>query len=338
MTREADIHKEASKPRSDVYVLGGSGQVGRLFQETLLNPGYSVLPVGRDDIHLLDGLSSATLIFAVPRTADELMHRVGGLDITRSTILLPQNGVGLAGIAQEAFRDQDAAIVRASLLTAVEAYDGSSTLQYNPNKLRIALSLVSGETSSLTSAAELFERSGYKSQIIEDTVSMEWTKLLLNTVGSTSSITGLTPEETFEDPYLAAMEIHGLKERLAVIGRSPDIRLARLMGAPPLDVISTILSMSPERLLVELRGPIGQFVSKGRNNKVAGSFRRLQEGKPTEIPFYHEPFIQRAEAVGLSSDVDRAIMATYQDHMEGRIDLRTLSPLRRAYYLLSKLA
>jgi len=344
-------------------VVGAKGQTGRLYTEKI-SSAFSDMPIAAIDlsekaIEFDKNVTFSTdlalvlqqenrpdaLILATTNPTDKLLdvikNNVGDRPLT---LILPQNGVDVVGKAQQALAGKNVTLIRASMFSPVDTNpDGS--IKYNKDKLRIGLSLTydnpdqasDKDKAELQKAKALFERSGFDAKTFEDYKAMEWTKLLLNSIGSTSEVTGLTPEETFSDPKLRKIELQAIADRLRIM-RAAGIKYEKIHwgGAHMLPLLDKPV-IKQFRNHWPLAGFITDLIASGRENKPSASGQRILKGAmpdETEIPYYHQPFIDLAKEHGLSSPVDEAIVGI-MDRYPKKIDLMHMAPKDKRAILLS---
>ena len=280
------------------------------------------------------------IVVSTPNPVEEVLQQVRDNLSSRTTVVLPQNGIAVVEVAKDILKDSNVSLVRASLFTPVSNVNGN--VDYDAQKLRIGLSAVPGFRQNpnldqdFLKTGDLFRESGFDVRLFGDYRSMEWTKLVLNGVGSTSAITGFTPLETFTDPELYVVETKALKQRLRLL-KEEGIPLADIpwSGAPLLPLFDHLPMVIKKSGMV--KGLYTGRIVKGRGNKPSASARKITEGKPTELEFYHQPFIDLGVKHQLPSSVDSAIMQIVKSQAKGEIDISTLSPVERKMLLIDAL-
>lgn len=297
------------------------------------------------DILQSDERRPEAIILATPNPVDDLLQEIAAnLGDKPLTLILPQNGVGVAEKAREIL-GKNVTIIRANLFTPVSTNEDGS-IKYDSDKLRIGLALMPEADNTvfdargneeLQKAKALFEQSGFDAKVFEDYKAMEWTKLLLNSIGSTSEVTGLTPEETFSDPKLRKIELQAIADRLKIM-RAAGIKYEKIHwgGAQMLPLLDKPI-IKQLRNHWPLAGFITDLIASGRENKPSASGIRILNGAmpdETEIPYYHQPFIDLAKEHGLSSPVDEAITGI-MDRYPKKIDLMHMAPKDKRAILFS---
>jgi 1-acyl-sn-glycerol-3-phosphate acyltransferase/ketopantoate reductase len=337
-----------------VLVIGGTGQTGQLFVNSLAsNPNIGSLYVfirkqskkyfgGLEKVSIFSDLEEVlkklpeVIILSTPNPTEEILGSIAKYVKNSPVIILPQNGVDVVPCALRVFKNtriKTKNLIRASLFTTVGmGRDGMA--EYDDGKLRIALASVdlnSGQ--SLEGVDEMFRESGFKTRLFESYESMEWTKLITNLLGSTAAITGLSIKDTFQNKELFELEIRALKSRLEIMGAA-NIPFAAI----PWQKISLLskAGLLPEKFLRYFRFQISDLIAQGRNNNPPAAARKISEGKPTEIMFYHRPVIELGFRHGLRSPVDEAIFEIISEHEKGVINLASLTTRERKDLLIEK--
>lgn len=339
---EREIIRWGSKtetfPRSIsvVAIVGKNGQVGRLLSERILTASSKPLlyVAGRGEIKDIMSQNPEVVVAATPNPVNEVVSEIVASAKKPFTLVLPQNGIGVIEQTKDIlkFCGLPIVVLRASLFTPVNR-EGDGIL-YNPNKLRIALAPIDNKDNALTlfRIRRFFEDIGFEVNIFADYIGLEWTKLLANLVCSTSTVTGLTPIETFSDKGLFEIELQGLKERVEII---------KALGINILDIPWAKTGMLlasrhlPEGVLSILRVQIAKVVASGRNNQPSAAGRKIMTGEtPSEVLCYHQPFIDASRDTGLSAHVDTAIANIIKDHIGGRINLQQMEPIIKRQLIL----
>lgn len=354
---------EAPDPTFEsIGIIGASGQTGRLYMERITST-FPEMPITAIDVRgkkisFPDSVTSSTdiaavlsqekppqaIILATPNPTDGLLKTIGDNlgDNFPLTLILPQNGVEVVGIAQRVFKNNPVTLIRASLFSPVSNQENGS-IKYNSNKLRIGLSLVpdapntvfdTNKAAVLQKTETLFRAGGFDARVFDTFESMEWTKLILNAVGASGAVTGYTPEQTFGDSTLRVLEMKAISDRLQIL-KAAGIKYADIPwgGANHLPLLDKLV----------IRGfrnhqPLSAFIKKlivsGRENKPSGAWLSIKAEKPTEVVYYHQPFIELARQYGLRSIVDEAILEVVRMHKVGETDLTTKTPNDRRQLLL----
>lgn len=324
-----------------IAVVGAVGQTGELFireidrrlknvkvtgivrpdQITTLVPVSEKVTYTGDLESALAGHPEA-VILATPNPTEEVLRRIAEHAKRPLTIILPQNGVEVSALAKMYL--PGITLVRASLFT-IASRNAAGEVDYRSDKLRIGLAPIPNEHGTVYSRAEqeglakakaLFERSLFDVKMFADYQSMELTKLAVNGIGATGAITGLTPEQTFNDPQLFALEAEMFKNHIRIM-RAAGIDFADI----PWQNISLLqkLQYAPTVILNArgIRRLIASQIVKGRENRPPAAAEKIATGRPTEILYYHQPFVDLAEQYGFKAPADRAILEMLQLHQAG---------------------
>jgi ketopantoate reductase len=355
MNERQPIRHNEIMPTSEVLapfrsvIVWGLGQTGRLFfNEASSIDGLNVLgktrsayinnhPGSEKRLPPVDteAIKPDVYILTVANPADIALSEIAeAVSSTKSIplIVLTQNGVDVVPKAQSVLADKSVSIIRASLFTAVSG--DSKDLHYDPNKLRIAISQVSGQ--GFEAASHMFEAMNFKVQLCPDYIPMEWTKLLINTIGTTGTITGLPIAETFADQDLFRLELKGIKDRMAIMRAMGYSIVDFSQIGIPTKLLTSIMRHAPAGALGAFRNQIGKLIAGERSGIPPSAFTRIVEGKKTEVLYYHQPFVDSGVQHGFSSPVDEAILKLVHLHENHKLDLVTMPQQEKTKLLLKE--
>lgn len=284
------------------------------------------------------------IILALPNPANDVLEVISKTVKKPTVLILPQNGVDIVRSAKHIIKSKNIQLIRASLFTVVSLNKEKSVV-YKKDKLRIAIAEVNHlsrekspptshklrgasltsfelEIENLAKVKNLFESAGFDVRVFDDYRSLEWTKLIVNCLGSTAEVTGFTPRETFQDKELFAVETDALKSRLMIMQES-GISFSSI----PWQKISLIplVKAVPTRVLMHGQNILTDLITSGRNNEPPAIYRKIKEGKPIESRYYHFPFIELGRKCGLRSCADEAILEIITEHEKGKVDLNKIS-------------
>lgn len=335
---------------SSITIVGAGGQTGQLFIKEISSKikDIHIEAVVRQNqkdklVHRFSNSVSVVadlqaslkrkpelIILATPNPTAEVLEIIAEEAKKPVTILLPQNGINVVPTAEKIFSERNVShifLVRANLFTTVSLNKEGKAI-YNADKLRIALAPVtdSPTNANILCVRELFEKAGFQVAVFDNYRSMELTKLIVNGLGSTAAITGFTPGETFRDERLFELEIKALKDRLTIM-RAEGINFAKI----PWKNISLLplLGAMPIAVLKWGKGIIAKFIAKGRENVVPAAARKIMEGRPTELAYYHKPFLELGKLHGLTSPVDEAILEVITEHEKKVLNLGSITKEQR---------
>lgn len=340
---------------SSIIIIGAGGQTGQLFVKEIAgkiknihieavirqNQREKLINIFPNSVTLSSDLrtslkrESEVIILATPNPTAEVIEIIAEEVKKPLIIVLPQNGVNVVPTAEKILAEKKVSnffLVRASLFTTVSISKEGKAV-YNQDKLRIAIApVIDSPTKAKTSRLkELFEKAGFDAAVFDNYRSMEWTKLFVNCLGSTAAITGFTPRETFRDERLFELEVRAMKDRLSIM-RADGIPFARI----PWQNISLlpIIGFLPISILRKGKAIIAELMAKGRENNQPAAARKIMEGKPTELAYYHKPIIDTGQLHGLRSPVDEAILEVITEHERGIVNLTSLTKQERRDLLL----
>lgn len=307
MTPECNNETDSFIPIQRIGIVGKNGQIGGMLAETLSGSDVSVYTAGRGEVSQLMALQPEVVFLATPKPIGEIIHSVVDAVESPALIVLLQNGVGVVEEALPHVHKTQAAIIRAGIFTPVSRdQDG---LKYNDRKLRIAMAPIPDmPPASIPPLTRFLEQSGFTVRMYEDYRSLEWTKLVLNCLGATSTVTGLTPYETFTDNELFSWELRGIKDRL---------RTMRHLGIPfasvpwgKTNLLKVAVPVLPDHPFGIIQRTIAHIIAKGRENMPSSAARKIASGHDiSEVLEYHRPFID-------TSPVDAALYRLILGHQQ----------------------
>lgn len=340
---------------SSIVIIGAGGQTGQLFIkeiaakikdiriEAVIRQGQKDKMVQKfpksvfisSDIRASLKYQPEIVIVATPNPATEILEVIAEEIKKPAIIVLPQNGINIVQNAEKIFKKRDIShicLVRASLFTTVSLNKDRGAI-YNANKLRIAIAPVkdSPAKTKILGLKGLFEKAGFEVAIFDDYRSMELTKLVVNGLGSTAAITGLTFKETFKDERLSELEMRALKDRLTIM-QAENTPFAKI----PWSNISLlpIFRIIPIMILKKFRILIAELIAKGRENILPAAARKIAEGRITELTYYHKPFLDLGKLHSITSPVDEAIYEVITEHERGVINLTSITMEKRREILI----
>lgn len=340
---------------ASVVVVGAAGQTGRVFTERIARIKDTKLKgvvkegqIGKVKGKLSQYVEISTdlkttleqqpdaLILTTQNPITELLQVIVQHATAPLTLILTQNGVGVADQAQETVKDNpNVNIVRGFLFTPISMDEKGRIPE--TGRPRISLAPVPDEKGeifseraqeSLMKAQALFQRAGFEVVLVEDHKGIEWTKALANALGSTGAVTGLTPLETFTHPELAKMELRGHHDRIRLV-KAAGIQLADIPWTKGMGILRPSLALAPTT-----RDYIAHRMAEARNNLPPAAARKIEQGKETETEHYHKPFVDLAMSHNMRSPVDMTILRIMRRHNNGKINLRTMSTENKIDLLL----
>ena len=342
---ENKISKEVLNPFKNVLIIG-TGAIGSLFKAELTknNEHLDVNFVSHDAIteELLAG--AEVIILATPnQTVKEMVVKLLEKipeDAAVPTIVLIQNGVGVVeqahlALVESTKPDRRLPIVRASVFTQVTKK--GDQLDYNAEKLRVALSPIGCSPEDFRRVEQLLLSAHFQTRNYENYQSLEWTKLLFNTLGTTSMITGLPPSVTFADKELYQLEMNAFAQRCNIL-RQCGIPIAQIdwVKTQMLPVLENLRHIS---FFKPARKALAGLISKQRNDQPSAAWQKVEAGGDlSEAIQYHQAFIELAEQNDIEvPTLDRAIVSLLQEQQSERLVLQTETPELRKQRLISKI-
>ncbi len=339
---ENQLSQEVLSPIKNVVIIG-TGAIGSMFatELTLKNDQLNVVLVSHGDIHPEMLVKAETIILATPnhsvrQMVSEMLEKSSSA-AELPTLVLIQNGVGVVeqahmAVAESIDPSRQLSIVRASVFTQVTKRE--DRLEYDKKKLRVALSPVQCEEAEFQRVAVLFSSADFQINKFDNYQSMEWTKLLFNTLGTTSVITGLSPTETFSDPRLYKQELEAFAQRCEIL-RNAEIKIEQIPW------VKTILLPALERAkyvspFVLVRKIFAGMVSRQRSNQPSAAWHKVQTGGDlTEAIHYHQSFVDLALTNGMKpSKLDVHIVKLLKQQQAGHIQIAKMTDVERKRLVL----
>lgn len=334
---ETQLSREIINPIRNVTIIG-AGAIGQMFNTELLSSQkqLNVNLVSHTDCSAELLTKSDIIILATPNhSVQPLVSQVlelGVAEVKLPTLLLIQNGVGVANQVRRAILESEnpnatLSVVRGSVFTQVSKT--TDELRYDRRKLRIAFAPISADQEELCKVEALFRDAQFETKVFLDADSLEWTKLLFNTLGSTSVITGLTPQETFSDQALFKLEADAFFERSELLRKSgievAQIDWVKTQLLPLLKHAGKFSKVQP------LRSVMAQTIGKQRNNQPSAAWKKvLERGNLDEAIHYHQAFVDLAIKNGMRSPVlDRVIVLLLDEITQGTLFVSDLNETSR---------
>ncbi|MBI2019857.1 1-acyl-sn-glycerol-3-phosphate acyltransferase [Candidatus Daviesbacteria bacterium] len=349
-------NKEIQPTFRSVAVIGVNGHVGGFLTRTLAEfvrfeavvrqnrwRDEALYPQVRCHSSIADMLQKTApelVIMATPNPTEEALKEIAQHAQKPFTLILPQNGVDVVPTAQKVLaskRDQ-VSLIRASLATNVSR-NKAGELVYN--KKRIGLAAVDNDQDKVQKAQELFAQAGFDVRVFRDYQSMEWSKLLTNLYGSTTTMTNLSPKEALSDRENFAMEHRALQDRIKAL-EAAGIKLSDFWNVSKLRWLARV----PTGVASLFRGIIAQIFASERNNQPSAAARQISEGarKVESTDFYHKPMLDLGRELGAEhgtlTPLDKVLFEILKRHQRGEVnkkdpfDLSTLEPAERRKLLL----
>ena len=316
MRHEQEQREDAVIPIERVGIIGKNGQIGGMLTESLSGLTSTLTTAGRGEISQLMEVRPEVVFLATPNPVGETIREIVAECESPTLVILLQNGVGVVNESLPLVQDSPVSLLRAGIFTIVSKE--LTTLVYNDTKLRIALAPVPGMPTGLNrSVNELLGKAGFAVRQYEDYRSLEWTKLLLNCLGATSTVTGLTPYETFTDSELFSWEIKGVQDRLQIM-KQLGIPVAPIPWGKT-GLIEHLAPWVPEHPIGIIQRTIAGIIAKGRENLPSSASRKITSGADvTEVLEYHRPYMY-------ASPVDDALFRIILGHHTNQYSLTDMT-------------
>jgi 2-dehydropantoate 2-reductase len=164
---------------------------------------------------------------------------------------------------------------------------------------------------------ELLNAAGLNARLYQHAADMKWSKMLSNLpANATAAILDMTAAEVFAHPGLFRLEIHMLRETLAVMRAS---RL-RVVDLPRLPVRLLVLGTSLPGFLA--RPLMSKAVSGGRGGKMPSFLIDLHSGRGrSEVDWLNGTVVRYGEKTGVPTPVNKLLNGTLLGLTSGEIPL-----------------
>jgi len=165
-----------------------------------------------------------------------------------------------------------------------------------------------------------FNRANLNAQLFPKAADMKWSKMLTNLIANASSaILDMTPGEIFAHPGLYRLEIHQLREALAVMRRL-GIKTIDLPGTPV-----RLLAFAVQYLPVSLSRPLmAKAVGAGRGAKMPSFHIDLHHGRGvSEVDYLNGAVVRAGVAMGLATPANQLFTTTLMNLTTGSLPLNT---------------
>ncbi len=341
---EKHLSQELLSPIKNVLIIG-TGAIGSMFGAELAKKNDQLDVTLSSHVNISTELLIGTDVIilttpnhSVKQMVVELLAKIPDA-VELPTLVLIQNGVGVVeqaylALAESTNPDRRLSIVRASVFTQVTKK--GDQLDYNAEKLRVALSPIQCDQADYQRVQMLFSSADFQTQRYENYQSLEWTKLLFNTLGTTSMITGLPPSITFADTELYRLEMNAFAQRCKIL-RQCSIPIAKIdwvktQMLPALEIVRHISFFKPARKA------LAGIISKQRNDQPSAAWQKVEVGGDlSEAIQYHQAFIDLAEQNDIEAPaLDLAIVSLLRDQRDGTVSLLTDTAEIRKQRLLMK--
>jgi 2-dehydropantoate 2-reductase len=217
-----------------------------------------------------------------------------------ATLLVLQNGVGGVDVA-------------IGLLGREQLYAGITTMPVQvlkPAVLRLletrgGLGLASvGSARELESLARLFTQAGLRTQIYEDCLAMQWSKLTLSMLANAvPAILDWPLDQILADPRLYRLERDAVCEAWTVVQRL-KLRLVSLPGYPVPQLVRGLCTLPPRLAYPIFR----RAILHRRGGKPSPLQRDLKRGRvKSEVKFLNGAVARAGAQVGVPTPINRAL-------------------------------
>lgn len=275
--------------------------------------GFRLNGVPISAINVFDSLPTAlnsapdVILFALKAydTANAIQD-LHAVSTTPPPILCLQNGIGNETALMQAFGAER--VLAGTVTTAVARRTAGNVQVERERGVGIAL----GHPLSEIVLAAL-RQAGLNARGYASADALKWSKLLTNLVGNaTSAILDMTVAEIFADERLFALEMHLLRECLAVMQKK-NYAVMDLPGTP---VRALALGV---RLPTWLARPLlTRGVARGRGGKMPSFHIDLHSGQRTEVNWLNGAVVRHGTEAGVPTPVNQLLTQTLEDLSAGR--------------------
>lgn len=154
--------------------------------------------------------------------------------------------------------------------------------------------------------AAVMNAAGLNARIYPDAVAMKWSKLLTNLLCNAScAILDMTPAQVMANPDLFALEMHQLREALAVM-RALKLKVVDLPGTPV-----RALAFAAGLPAALARPMMARAVGSGRGGKMPSLHIDLHSGKDrNEVDSLNGAVVRAGEKLGVKTPVNKLLNET----------------------------
>jgi 2-dehydropantoate 2-reductase len=140
-------------------------------------------------------------------------------------------------------------------------------------------------------------------ELITNFEGAQWTKLFVNQINALPAVTGLSVQETIQDPGLRRILTRSMRESVRV-GMASHVRFARLQGLS--DSRLRIFARSPVRFAESLPKLMARRM--GAIPNPGSTLQSIRRQRRTEVDYLNGAVVAAAAAVGLTAPVNAAIV------------------------------
>ncbi len=224
-----------------------------------------------------------------------------------------QNGVGNEEMLRSAFGAEK--IVAGALTTPVAVLTPGRVAELRRRGIAIA-----SDSPSADVVETALRQTTLALQVVGDSRTLKWSKLLLNMVGNAvPAIMDMSPTEVFSNPRLFAVEWAALREALWIM----DLQRIAVINLPgvPARTLAALARRAPRGLLRLL---LRRQVSRGRGEKLPSLLTALRAGlRRTEVAWLNGAVAQAADGLKRLAPVNHALALIVSDIAAGRAPWET---------------
>jgi 2-dehydropantoate 2-reductase len=298
----------------------GAGAIGGAIAALMAHDGHEVEVTARgQNLKVIQGggirLTGGWGDFTAEVAAGELLTKAPGLAIVatkaqdaRAALLANArllNGIpvvvvqnGLEGVAGSA-----PLLPRSDVVGALAMYASSLVRPGHINVGTTGTTYVGGGKDLAARYAVSILNDAMPTELTDNFVGAQWTKLIVNQVNALPAITGMSVQEVVADPQLRRILTRSMRENVRV-GLASGIRFAPLQG----------LTSSRLRLFARTPLPLAESLPKlmarrmGSVPNPGSTLQSIRRGALTEVDYLNGAVVAAAAAVGLEAPVNAAIV------------------------------
>lgn len=140
-------------------------------------------------------------------------------------------------------------------------------------------------------------------QLVQNFVGAQWTKLVINQVNALPAITGLSVQEVVADAGLRRILARSMRETVR-IGRANHIKFEKLQGLSRRTLaLFAAAPLAADELLPRLMAR-----RMGATPNPGSTLQSIRRGQPTEVDFLNGPIVRAAHKVGLEAPVNQRLV------------------------------
>jgi 2-dehydropantoate 2-reductase len=298
----------------------GAGAIGGAIAALMARDGHEVEVTARgQNLKVIQGggirLTGGWGDFTADVGAGELLTKPPGLAIVatkaqdaRAALLANArllNGIPVVVVQNglEAVASSAPLLPRSDVVGALAMYASSLVRPGHINVGTTGTTYIGGGKDMAARYAVSIMNDAMPTELADNFVGAQWTKLIVNQVNALPAITGLSVQEVVANPQLRRILTRSMRENVRV-GLASRIRFAPLQG----------LTSSRLRLFARTPLPLAESLPKlmarrmGSVPNPGSTLQSIRRGALTEVDYLNGAVVAAAAAVGLEAPVNAAIV------------------------------